>query len=140
MKIKNEQDQLKIDELTNQFFRFIIPIKAVKKPHVQDIKKLFIKQGMIISNNSGEPIVYNLQEFIEPRKKMLTEGTLTNFSEYEISHKTEVFDHIAQRFSSYEKSGILNGIPFKTEGMKSIQFIKSDNQWKMVSVTWCDKE
>ena len=133
-----EQDKIAIDELTHRFFDLFTNISG-KKPNVEDINNLFIKQGIIISNNTGEPIIYNLQEFIEPRKKMLSDGTLTDFKEHELSHKTEIFNHIAQRFCLYEKSGKLNGKPFKTKGMKSIQFIKIDNQWKMVSVVWCDK-
>ena len=71
---------------------------------------------------------------------MLNDGTLTDFSENEISHKTEVFRNIAQRFCLYEKSGKLYGKFFKSEGMKTIQYIKIDTEWKMTSVAWSDIE
>ena len=70
---------------------------------------------------------------------MLTNGTLVNFSEYEVSHKTEIYNTIAHRFCNYEKSGELNGQHFKSKGMKTLQFIKVANNWKLSSVAWCDE-
>jgi hypothetical protein len=139
MKKNIEKDKLDIDNLTKQFFDLFTNING-RIPKVKDIKNIFIEEGIIISNTTGKPIVYGLQDFIEPREKMLSDGTLTDFSENEISYKTEVFENIAQRFCLYKKSGKLNGEPFESEGMKTIQFVKIDAQWKMASVAWSDKE
>jgi hypothetical protein len=133
-----EKDKLDIDKLTNRFFD-LFTNKDGKTPKVKDIKNIFIEEGLIISNTSGKPIVYSLQEFIETREIKLSDGTLTDFSENEVSHKTEVFDNMAQRFCLYEKSGKLNGKSFKSEGMKTIQFIKIDAEWRMACVAWSDK-
>ena len=134
-----EKDRLEIDNLTSRFFS-LFTNRGNKIPRVKGIKSIFIKEGLIISNTSGEPLIYNLDSFIKPRAEMLSNGTLTDFSERELSHKTEVFGNIAQRFCLYEKSGKLKGEYFKTEGMKTIQFIKLDQEWKMSSVAWSDKE
>lgn len=138
-KNNTEKDQLEIDILTNRFFDLFTNKKG-RVPNVKDIENIFIKEGIIISNTTGEPLVYDLQDFIKPREKMLIDGTLTEFSEHEISHTTEVFKNIAQRFCLYEKSGKRNGKFFKSEGMKTIQFIKVDTEWKMASVAWSDQE
>jgi hypothetical protein len=58
-----------------------------------------------------------LREFIEPRAKLLREGSLVEFPEREISEKTDIFGHVAQRFSAYQKSGSLHGAPFSYEGV-----------------------
>ena len=71
---------------------------------------------------------------------MLSDGTLTNFCEREIFQKTEIFRGVAQRFCLYEKSGELNGERFETKGMKTIQFIKANEEWKMSSVAWSDEK
>ena len=134
-----DKDKLCIDELTNRFFDLFNNTDG-KTPKVKDIKSIFIEQGMIISNTTGKPMVYGLKDFIEPRQKMLSDGTLKDFSENEVSHKTEVFENIAHRFCFYEKSGKLNGNPFKSEGMKTLQFVKINGEWKMTSVAWSDKE
>jgi hypothetical protein len=141
MALKNniEKDKLDIDKLTNRFFDLFTNLDG-RTPKVKDIYTIFIEDGLIISNTTGKPIVYGLQDFIEPREKMLSDGTLTEFQEYEVSRKTEVFKNIAQRFSLYRKSGKLNGKFFESEGMKTIQFVKIDDKWKMASIAWSDSE
>lgn len=134
-----EKDQLDIDKLTARFFD-LFTNKNGRTPNVKDIENIFIEEGLIISNTTAKPLIYGLQDFIEPREKILSDGTLTDFSESEVSHKTDIFGNIAQRFSLYEKSGKLNGQYFQSEGMKTIQFVKIDTEWKMASVAWSDKE
>ena len=70
----------------------------------------------------------------------MTNGSLTNFCEREISHSTELFGNIAQRFSLYEKTGERNGEHFETKGIKTIQFVKVNGKWKMSSVAWSDEK
>lgn len=134
-----EKDLLEIDRLTNQFFN-VFDNTNNNIPRLDDLKRIFIKEGMIINNSNGEPLIYDLDSFIKPRREILSDGTLTDFREGEVSHKTSIYGNIAQRLSLYEKSGKLNGEFFKSEGMKTIQFIKVGDNWKMSSVVWSDKE
>ncbi|MEJ2193633.1 MAG: GNAT family protein, partial [Ignavibacteriaceae bacterium] len=132
-------DKTEIDKLTTRFYSLFTNTNGVT-PNVEDIKDIFISKGTLINNTGDTPEVFNLKEFIEPRQKILTDGTLTNFIEKEIIDKTEIFGNIAQRFSLYEKSGKLNGENFETKGMKTIQFVKINKEWKMSSVAWCDEK
>lgn len=132
-----KNDQVELDSLTANFFD-LFTNKNGKKPKVQTIKDIFIQEGIIISNNAPSPEIYNLDEFIKPREEMLTNGALTDFSESEISHETKIYKNVAQRFCLYEKSGKLNDNYFSTKGMKTIQFIKVNGNWKMSSVAWSD--
>ncbi|MEP1093632.1 MAG: hypothetical protein ABJG78_00905 [Cyclobacteriaceae bacterium] len=134
----SEIDLQEINKLTSQFFGLFTNSDG-KVPQVDRIRDIFIEEGMIINNTSGQPLTYNLDSFIEPRKVLLGSGTLIDFSESEISHETQISGNVAQRFSRYQKSGKLNGKYFETEGMKTIQFVKVDGQWKMSSVAWSDK-
>ena len=133
------QDRIEIDTLTARFFN-LFTNKDGRVPNVKDIKSIFIPKGILINNTEETPGIYDLDGFIKPREEMLTNGTLTNFCEREISHSTELFGNIAQRFSLYEKTGELNGEHFETKGMKTIQFVKVKGGWKMSSVTWCDEK
>ena len=128
-----------IDQLTNNFFS-LFTNKNGKKLNLGNIKSLFIDEGVIISNTGNNSLIYDVDSFIEPRERMLSDGTLTEFSESEISHTTNFFGNIAHRFLLYEKSGILNGQPFETRGMKTIQFVKIKGEWKISSVAWSDEE
>ena len=82
--------------------------------------------------------VYTLQTFIEPRKKLLSDGTLTEFEEMETAEETKVIGNIAQRSSTYKKSGYLNRKYFKGNGNKFFQFIKTADGWKINSLIWED--
>ncbi len=135
----DKKEKEEIDLLTTNFFNSFTNIDN-KTPNVIALKSFFIKEGIIINNTFKDPIIYNTNDFITPREEILTNGTLTDFREHEVSEKTEIFRNIAQRFCHYKKSGKLNGKPFASEGMKTIQFIKIDNQWKISSVTWSDVE
>ncbi|PKV51151.1 RimJ/RimL family protein N-acetyltransferase [Aquimarina sp. MAR_2010_214] len=135
----DNKEEKEISKLTTSFFSLFANVGG-KIPNIEDIENIFISNGMIISNTNGTPEVYTLKEFIAPRKEMLTNGTLTDFCEGEILHKTEIYRNVAQRFSFYQKSGKLNGVYFESRGMKTIQFIKVGLDWKMSSVAWSDEE
>lgn len=132
------EGEKQIDELIARFFDLFTNTDG-RIPNLKEIFDLCIPEGMLISNTNGKPVVYNLQEFIAPREKMLTDGTLTDFSEFEITGKTKIFGNIAQRFSFYEKSGKMNNEPFTSRGMKTIQFVKIGQEWKISSVAWSDE-
>ena len=135
----NKEDRNEIDRITAVFFDLFTNVNG-GVPNLKRIKEVFISDGMIISTTNGNPEIYNLVEFTDSRREILTNGTLTDFCESEISHKTELFGHIAHRFSLYEKSGRLNGVDFESKGVKTIQFIKVNEEWKMSSVAWSDEK
>lgn len=135
----NKEDKEAIDQLTGRFFSLFTNINGVI-PNLDDIYPICIPEAMIIKNTETEPEVYNLEQFIEPRKLLLTDGTLSNFCEEEITERTEIFGSIAHRFCSYKKSGILAATSFETHGMKTIQFIKTKKGWRISAVAWDDSK
>lgn len=111
------------------------------KPDLGAVREVFIPQGTIIANTGGTdagPVVYDLDSFIAPREKMLTDGTLTEFSEWEVAERTEVYGTIAHRFSEYRKSGVRDGERFEGSGRKTIQFVRTPTGWRMSSMAWED--
>ncbi|MCX4785016.1 DUF4440 domain-containing protein [Streptomyces sp. NBC_01221] len=108
------------------------------RPNVDAVREVFIPQGMIINNVGDEPVIYNLDAFVEPREKILTDGTLTEFSEWEVAERTEIFGSIAHRFSEYRKSGFLDGEWFEGSGRKTTQFVRTPVGWRMSSMAWDD--
>ncbi|GAA2291743.1 hypothetical protein GCM10010149_43960 [Nonomuraea roseoviolacea subsp. roseoviolacea] len=108
------------------------------RPDVGVVRELFIPQGMIIKNVGDELVVYDLDAFIAPREKILTDGTLTGFSEWEVAKRTEIFGSIAHRFSEHRKSGFLDGEWFEGSGHKTTQFVRTPAGWRMSSMAWDD--
>ena len=109
-----------------------------RKPDVRAIHGLFTPQGTIVCNVGMRRIAYDLDGFVDPREKMLTDGTLTEFEEWETYAHTEVFGTVAQRFSRYAKRGVLRGEAFEGEGGKSTQFLLTPEGWRMHSMIWDD--
>jgi hypothetical protein len=130
-------DKLDIDNIVNIFFAIFTNTNQ-KQPDWTIIRIVCIPETVIIKKSDVAEVVYNLQTFIEPRRKILTDGTLTNFEESEVKEETKIAGSIAQRFSKYQKSGYLNGNYFKEYGNKFFQFIKTKEGWKINSVIWQD--
>lgn len=130
-------DKLHIDRITKQFFD-IFNNSNQKQPGWEIINETCIPETMIIKKTGLTQTVYNLVSFIEPRKAILSDGTLTQFEESEIDEETKIAGHIAQRWSKYQKTGYLNGKYFKEYGTKLFQFIKTKEGWMMSSLIWED--
>ena len=126
-----------IDSLTRTFFSVFSPNES-GVVDLSIIHRLFIPQGIVIKN-CGTPEIYTLEQFIAPREVLLNKGELVDFKERELRERTEIFGNIAQRFCLYEKSGVLSGTPFKTRGMKTLQFIKTEEGWRMSALAWDDE-
>lgn len=108
-------------------------------PDLDVIRDLFIPQGRIISHVGDELVIMDLEAFIEPRRKMLTDGTLSEFSEWEASERTEIHGSVAHRFSEYRKTGRKDGTWFEGHGHKTTQFLRTSAGWRMSSMAWDDE-
>ncbi|NIG55374.1 DUF4440 domain-containing protein [Chitinophaga sp. Cy-1792] len=131
-----DSDKSRIDTVTKAFFSAFCN-KYGPAP-LDNLAACCIDEIVIIKNTQGNSEIYNFTTFVEPRKEVLTNGTLVDFEEYGISETTVIETHIAQRFSRYEKKGVLNGKPFFGKGTKLFQFIWKEGSWKIAAVVWED--
>ena len=127
-----------LERLTEAFFRAVSFAQGAR-PSYEDIYGLFIDTGLLIKNVGSSPEISTVAEFTRPRRASVDAGQLTQFHEAEIAAVTEVFGNVAHRFSSYSKSGTLNGTPFSGRGMISTQFINTPGGWKMSAMAWDDE-
>jgi hypothetical protein len=97
-----------------------------------------IAETIIIKKSGLTETVYSLDNFIEPRKKILNDGSLKNFKEREIKGDSLIIGNIAQRYSRYQKEGYLNETYFKEYGHKFFQLIKTNQGWKINALIWED--
>jgi hypothetical protein len=126
-----------IDRLTSRFFDLFTNYGG-KIPDLSRINDLFIPQGIVIKNVGGNTEIFSLSSFIAPRQKILTDGTLADFQERELTERTDIAGAIAQRLCTYTKSGKLNGEFFENQGVKTLQFVKVNDTWKISAVAWDD--
>ena len=132
------KDQFLINDVIKKFYSAFSTIDG-QVPNWNLLEHLCLPTVLFNSRNDVGFDVTNLGEFMAPRKIKLTDGSLVNFEEYETQSETKITQSIAQRYSQYEKQGILNGRSFQRRGEKFIQFIKIHNAWKINSVLWEDE-
>jgi hypothetical protein len=129
--------KIEIDVVTAEFFD-AFDNRGGKAADVARIRRLVLPGGVIVMTGP-EFTVYTVDEFIEPRQRLLTDGRLVEFSEWETSERTEIAGHIASRFGEYRKSGILDGEPFEGGGTKTIQFVRTSEGWRIAAFAWYDQ-
>jgi len=127
-----------LDRLTASFFR-AVSFEQGEQPPYGELYNLFIERGLLIKNSVATPEVSSVSQFIEPREKLVNSGELTSFKEIELAEITEIFGNVAHRFSTYEKSGTMNGTPFSARGIISTQFIVTPDGWKISAMAWDDE-
>jgi hypothetical protein len=127
-----------LDRLTAEFFR-VVSFRRGEKPPYSALHNLFVDNGLLIKNTLSTPEISNVSQFIEPRASLVNSGELTSFEEVEIAEITEIFGNVAHRFSTYEKSGTMKGVPFGGRGMISTQFVMTPVGWKISAMAWDDE-
>ncbi|MFF2406329.1 DUF4440 domain-containing protein [Streptomyces sp. NPDC058092] len=126
-----------IDSVTAEFFG-AFDNRGGKAADVARIRRLVLPNGVIVKT-APEFTVYTVDEFIEPRRRLLSDGRLVGFYEWETSERTEVAGDIASRFGEYRKSGVLDGEPFEGGGTKTIQFVRTSDGWRITAIAWYDR-
>lgn len=109
-------------------------------PNIDVLYDLFLPSATIVKTVGGVVESLDVRAFVEPRRALLTGGTIENFREYETSAKTEIFGNIAQRFSQYEKAWVASGAEQCGGGAKSIQFVRTAAGWKIAALVWDDAD
>ncbi|MCB5167740.1 nuclear transport factor 2 family protein [Streptomyces bambusae] len=125
-----------IDELTAEFFG-AFDNRDGGAADVARIRRLMIPGGVIVKTGP-DFTAYTVDEFVEPREKLLAGGRLTGFAEWETSERTEIAGDVASRFGEYRKSGMLDGKPYDGTGTKAIQFVRTPDGWRIAAFSWYD--
>ncbi|GHB60248.1 hypothetical protein GCM10010347_32850 [Streptomyces cirratus] len=129
-------DKSELDALTADFFG-AFDNRDGRTADVGRLRRLLLP-GATIVKTGPDFTVYTVEEFIEPRQRLLSEGGLAGFREWETSERTEIQGDIASRFGGYRKSGILDGVPFEAAGTKTLQFVRTPEGWRIAAVSWHD--
>jgi hypothetical protein len=127
-----------LDALTADFFG-AFDNRGGQAADVARIRKLMLPGGVIVKTGP-EFTVYTVEQFIEPRARLLGEGRLVEFAEWETSERTEIAGDIASRVGEYRKSGLLDGEPYEGVGVKTFQFVRTpEDGWRIAAFSWYDQ-
>ncbi|WP_333778243.1 nuclear transport factor 2 family protein [Streptomyces sp. IBSBF 3136] len=128
--------KIEIDAVTAEFFG-AFDNRGGRAADVARIRRLVLPGGVIVMTGP-DFTVYTVEEFIEPRLRLLSDGRLIEFSEWETSEHTQIAGDIACRVGTYRKSGIRDGEPFEGGGTKTMQFVRTPDGWRIAAVSWYD--
>ena len=126
-----------IDTVVAKFFSAFDNRDGVA-PRMADLINCFTDKAVIVRRSESGAELYAVEEFAVPRIKLLTEGALLNFHEWEISSTTQIFDGIAIRTSRYSKSGLFEGNDYGGSGTKCFQLVDLGSGWRIASLAWVD--
>lgn len=130
-------DELAI--ITHDYYK-AISYNVETAPEANDLSILFYGKGILINNAFADPLVYDTESYIEALSAQIANDEVEQLTQREIFGKSNIFGRIAQRVSVYdynyadhEEYGQL------PRGLAYFQYIKVDDNWRIVSVTWCDE-
>jgi hypothetical protein len=109
-----------------------------RKPSAAALRAMFDDSAVITRVGPNGADAWTPGAFIAPRVAMLTDGTLTDFHEWEAGAHTRTLTNIASRWSRCEKAGTLNGADYRGGGHKFIQMRRAGTGWLITSVLWED--
>ena len=138
MGVMHVADHEAIDALVRDFFELFTNTDG-RTPNLSVLFDLCIPQAIVSKCVGPAPEVMSLAAFIAPRAAILTDGTCIDFREHETGHRTSVLGNIAQRISTYAKTGVLRGAPFAERGVKVFQFVRTGSGWRIAAVAWDDE-
>jgi len=129
--------QTDIDVLIVRFFS-AFDNRNGASPRLSDLTDCFTDRATIVHRSNTGAEINTVEEFASPRIKLLTQGTLLQFHEWEVSSATQIFDGIAARTSRYCKSGLLNGNEYSGSGTKCFHLVELGVGWRVASLAWVD--
>jgi hypothetical protein len=133
-----ETDRSAIAEIVRTFFAAFATGPDLDR-RLGRLRELFLTDAVIARGAATGLAVYDVEGFIEPRRSLLAGGTLTDFREWQLQGRTDVFGDIAQHFCSYAKEGVQDGRQFTARGMKTMQLVRTAAGWRISAVAWDDE-
>jgi hypothetical protein len=126
-----------IDALVRSFYE-AFDNRGSRAVDAEALYALFAPTATIVRLAAGRPESMRLPEFIEPRLRLLREGALTDFHEWEVDGGTTILGEIASHWSLYAKEGLLDGRPYSGGGRKLLHLCRHGREWLIASLLWHD--
>ena len=127
-----------IDKLVTSFFE-LFDNRRNRVPNYDLFKEHFVEDSVIGYRTEAGVTIWPLHEFWEPREELLTGGRLADFHEWEVDSETSISNGIASRRSSYQKEGLLDGLPYTGKGTKIFQLALVPDGWRIAYLLWEDQ-
>jgi len=101
---------------------------------------LFIENANLVSVKGDKYLQMSPDDFVHRFQEQVNSGLLQNFTEKEIHRITEQFGNIVHVFSTYQSDYIMNDKPQNVRGINSIQLIRQNGHYKVLSIMWYEED
>ena len=132
-----DADRAAVEGLVQTFFAAFVSGPDLDA-RLDALRAILLPRAVIVRTCGLEPAVYDVESFIGPRRELLSGGRLTDFGEWAVSGRTEIFGDIGQHFCRYAKSWVEDGVPVSGGGMKTFQFVRTGAGWRVSAAAWDD--
>ena len=109
-------------------------------PDYEAFKSLFIDEGRLISVHDTTSYHLTPDSYRQSMTRQRESGKILAFEEKELHRKTEQFGNILHVFSTYQTHVVTPGGEDSQRGINSIQLMKEDDRWKVVSIIWYEEK
>ncbi|WP_291728148.1 hypothetical protein [Bernardetia sp.] len=105
------------------------------EPNWTNFHDCFTSSAQFINANLDAPMFLDVRTFAQVLDNQIKEHSIPQIFTEEVSHRTQIFGKIAQRFSVFANKIELDGEP-TTRGINSIQLICAKGNWLIQSISW----
>ncbi|AFM05954.1 hypothetical protein Fleli_3638 [Bernardetia litoralis DSM 6794] len=105
------------------------------EPNWSSFYDCFTSSAQFINANLDAPMCLDVHTFAQVLQNQIKEHSIPQLFTQEVSHRTQIFGKIAQRFSVFANKIELDGEP-TTQGINSIQLICAKGNWLIQSISW----
>jgi hypothetical protein len=132
------RDQAAITEVVDTVFAAFVSGPLLDE-RMSALEQLFLPGAVIVRTCGAEPVAYDVDGFLRPRRELLGSGELSEFSEQATSGRIDVFGDVAHWWGGYTKSWTESGAERGGRGMKSFQLVRVDGRWRISALAWDDE-
>jgi len=130
-------DLEQIDQLVARFFA-AFDNRDGRAPSLESMASLFASGAIIVRDAGGSCETFSVSGFAQPRVTLLNSGELLGFHEWETGATTRIVGAVAERASTYAKSGTLHGQPYAGSGQKLFHLGRFAGTWRITAIAWSD--
>ena len=105
------------------------------EPNWTNFHDCFTSSAQFINANLDAPMFLDVRTFAQVLDNQIKQHNIPQIFTEELSHRTQIFGKIAQRFSVFANKIELEGEP-TTRGINSIQLICAKGNWLIQSISW----
>lgn len=131
----HHHDQPELDALMRTFYE-VISFEDGGAPDWTSMASLFSKHARI-TRITPEAVDYmDLLSFRDMAEELIEVGAFTSFFERELARRTDRFGEVVHVASAYETRISPSAVDYIERGINSLQLIREDGGWKIVSLCW----